>query len=391
MKSFLAITLFSALVGVGLGAVLANFEVPATLSYQPKPVKQPDQPTDTSEAEPQIKAQPKADLPETVFNFGNIERGTSMTHIFKVRNVGKRPLRVEVASTTCKCTVGNLSKEEIAPNEESEVLLEWVAKTGPGPFRHGATLSTNDPTQSTVELSVEGQVVESTAMSPSELIFGTVRTGESPSASLYLMNFLDQEIEITDYELSDPNLAKHMEIAITPVDLSELPSPDAKSGLKVTATYQAKRTLGPFRSWLTITTNLKNAQKLTVPIAGNVVGDVSVFGPGWNAPKGLLRMGTFDSKQGKAVKLKLAIRGEFAHEAKLEVAEVDPPQLKATLGEPRRMGDQLSHVPLVIEVPAGASPIVRLGEPVSSDAHIVLRSKHEEIPDVRMRVRFAVE
>ncbi len=388
MKSLLTVSLIAAVLGIGLGAGLAYVEVPPALNQQPTrpvPEKQGEQPSNAPE-----KSQPRAEVPETVFEFGNIERGTSMSHVFKVRNVGEAPLHVEVASTTCKCTVGNLSKKDVGPNEESEVLLEWVAKTGPGPFRHGAVLSTNDPTQTSINLSVEGQVVESTAMSPSELIFGTVRKGESPSASLYLMSFLDQEVEIIDYELSNSEVAKQMEISMTPVDPSELPSPDAKSGIKVTATYQAGRTIGPFRSWLTIETNLENAEKLTVPIAGNVVGDVSIFGPGWNAPKGLLRMGSFTRDKGKTVKLKVAIRGEHAREARFEVAEIDPPQLKATLGEPQQMG-KLLHVPLMVEVPAGTAPIVRLGEPVSSDAHIVLRSKHEEIPDVRLRVRFAVE
>jgi hypothetical protein len=390
MKSFFAITLFSALAGLGLGAAMAYVEVPHVSKPLPTPQQQPNQGIQSAKVAGKI-SRPKADVPETVFEFGNIERGTSMSHVFKVRNVGELPLHVEVTSTTCKCTVGNLSKKEVPPNEESEVLLEWVAKTGPGPFRHGAVLSTNDPSQPSIDLTVEGQVVESTAMSPSQLFFGTVRKGESPTATLYVMNFLDEKIEVSDYELSDPELAKYMEISITSAEPSELPNPDAKSGVKVTATYRAGKTVGPFRSWLTLETNLKNVEKLTVPIAGNVVGDVSIFGPGWSASRGLLRMGSFTSKKGKTVKLKLAIRGDYAKETLFEVVETDPPQLQATLGEPRQMGDKLLHVPLVVEVPAGATPIVRLGEPVSSDAHIVLRSKHEEIPEVRLRVRFAVE
>jgi len=390
MKSLLAITLFSALVGLGLGAGFAYFEVPQGLNQRPTPPEQlpaGEQPTET----PQDNSLPKAEVPETVFDFGNIERGTSMSHVFKIRNIGKLPLLVEVASTTCKCTVGNLSKKKVGPSEESEVLLEWVAKTGPGPFRHGAVLSTNDPTQTSIHLTVEGRVVESTAMSPSELIFGSVRMGESPAASLYLMSFLDQKVEISDYEISDEKMAQQLEITITPVDRAELPSPDAKSGVKVTATYLAGRTLGPFRGWLTIHTDLDQAKKLTVPIAGNVVGDISIFGPGWNAPQGLLRLGSFTGSEGKTVKLIVAIRGKYAHLAKMEVAETDPPHLQATLGEPRPMGKNLMHLPLVVEVPVGASPIVRLGEPVSSDAHIVLQSNHEEISDMRLRVQFAVE
>ncbi|MEM8945485.1 MAG: DUF1573 domain-containing protein [Planctomycetota bacterium] len=387
IKSLLITTLVAAALGYGLGAVVAYVEVPSTLD-QPK-IEKPR--ADFAGDVPQIVSYPKAELPETVFEFGNIERGTSMSHEFLIRNVGDKPLHVEVASTTCKCTVGDLSDSDIEPGAETKVMLEWVAKTPPGPFRHGAVLSTNDPTQSSINLTVEGQVVDSTAMSPAELIFGTVRAGEGQTASLYLMQFLDQDIEVTDYELSDPELAEQLEIEITEANPSELPSPDAVRGLLISARYTSGKTVGPFQCWLTIKTNLKNAEQLSIPIAGNVVGDVSIFHPGWNAQKGILRMGTFPSQQGKRVKATVAIRGEQGTEAKLEIAEVDPPELKASLGEPRAMGTKLTHIPLILEVPAGTPPLVRLGEPISSDAHVLLRSDTADIPTVRMKVHFAVE
>ena len=385
MKSLLLTSLVAALLGLGLGAVLAYVEVPAAVERV-----QPKKPVQPVAKEPQL-APPKAELPETVYDFDKIERGTSMSHRFKIRNVGESPLRVNVASTTCKCTVGELDKNEIAPNQESDVLLEWVAKTAPGPFRHGAVLSTNDPTQSSIELTVEGQVIESTSMSPSQLFFGTMRTGESPKASLYLMTLLGEDVKVLDYEITDQALAKRVDIKITPAKISELPNSEAVGGVKIEATYRSGKRVGPFRGWLNVTTNLKKAEKLMIPIGGNVQGDVSLFGPGWNAQRGLLRMGSFASAEGKSVRLNLAVRGESASEANWEVAEVDPPELKVSLGEARKMNDRLLHVPLQIEVPAGTRPMVRMGEPTSNEAQVVLRSNHPEIPDLQMRVKFAVE
>lgn len=385
MKALVLVSVIAAVLGYGLGAVVAYVEVPPTLVA--KPVKQSPK---TTSSQP-TSSFPKVEFPETVFEFGNIERGTSMSHAFKVSNLGDQPLKIEVESTTCKCTVGDLEDNVIGPGEESEVMLEWVAKTPPGPFRHGAVISTNDPTQSSIDLTVEGQVVESTAMYPAELIFGTVRIGESKSAHLYLMQFLDDEIEVLNYELSDEDLAQQIEVSITEAETAELPQPEAVGGLKVAATYKSGKTVGPFQCWLTLTTNLKNAEKLSVPIAGNVVGDVSIFHPGWNAQRGLLRMGSFPSGKGKKLTLKVAIRGEHDEDTQLQVAQVDPPELQATLGEPQQLGDKLQHIPLVLEVPAGTAPMVRIGEPTSSDAEVLLKSSNGKIPDVRLRVHFAVE
>jgi hypothetical protein len=384
MKSLLSLALLAVLVGVGLGAAWAYLEVPAVIS--PRLSTAPKTPRAQQAAD-----LPRAKVPETEFNFGSIEQGASMSHTFKIKNEGKALLQLEVQSTTCKCTVGNLTTNQVAPGEEAEVLLEWIAKTPPGPFRHGAVLSSSDPQQSSITLTVEGQVVESTALSPTELIFGTVKQGESSTADLYLMDFLDQDLKILSYEISDAQLKEDLEIRIVPAAAVELPAADATGGLRVSATYHARNMLGPLRGWLTLRTNLEKAEKLTVPFVGTVVGDISIFGPGWSAPKGLLRMGAFSGKTGKQVLLKVAIRGKDAQQLQLQVAQVDPPQLQAVLGEPQQMSESLLHIPLVVELPAGTQPLVRLGEPVSSDAEIVLRFKQEENPAMRLRVQFAVE
>jgi len=384
MKTLLTILFCSALAGMGLGAALALVEVrPWTTQAPSGDQAQAESPTTDA-------AMPKAEAPETTFKFGKIERGTSMSHAFKIRNVGDAPLHVEVGSTTCKCTVGNLPKNDVEPNEETEVLLEWTAKTGPGPFRHGATLLTNDPLHSRIELYVEGQVVDSTSMSPAELVFGAVRVGETQTSHLYVMAFLEQEVKVLSWEITDADLAKQIEVHIAPAQPSELPSSDALSGLKVVATYQAGKTIGPFYGSLTLATNLEGASKLTIPLMGSVVGDISIFGPGWNARQGLLRLGAIHGGEGKTVRLNVAIRGEHAQTTQLKVVAVDPPELKATLGKRRVMGDKLVHVPLLVEVPPNTRPLVRTGEPASTDARIVLQSNHPETSEVRLRVHFAV-
>ncbi len=102
-------------------------------------------------------------------------------------------------------------------------------------------------------------------------------------------------------------------------------------------------------------------------------------------------MGSFASAKGKSVRLNLAVRGESASEANWDVAEVDPPELKVSLGKSRKMNDRLLHVPLQVEVPAGTRPMVRMGEPTSNEAQILLHSNHPKIPNIQMRVQFAVE
>ena len=216
MKSLIKLVMFSALAGLALGVAAAYVEVRpwAVITLSPSPESEGPESDDT--VEPTATGNAEAEFPETTFNFGKMERGATMSHAFKVRNVGSRPLRVEVVSTTCKCTVGDLEKNEIPPNEESDVLLEWTAKTAAGPFRHGATLSTTDPKHSRIELTVEGDVVESSSIIPSELYFGNVLVGDTSEARVFVFSNVQQDVKVLDYKFSDEKLAEQFDVRITP-------------------------------------------------------------------------------------------------------------------------------------------------------------------------------
>jgi len=396
MKTLLPLVTGSVIIGLGLGAALAFVEV--------LPAVAPSQIAANGQREvPHVKEQkftklPHAVVPETVFEFDRIERGTSMRHDFLIKNTGDGPLKVQFESNTCKCTgvelAGKLVKAgqgiTVPPHEKADVTLKWAAKTEAGPFRHGANFSTNDPRNSRIELVVNGQVVESTSMNPSELLFGTIEAGDSKEASLYLMSMLEDEVTVLDYEVTPLNLTERLKVEISAAEKRELPQTEAISGLKVSVIVDSGSEIGPFRGWLSMTTNLRGAEKLLVPIMGTVKGDVSIYGPGWNPAKGLLRMGNISGAKGKQVRLNLAVRGEHAQTAKFELASVDPSELKVTLGEPHEIREQLLHVPILVEVPPRTRPLVRMGEPVSSDAVIVFKSNHPQAKEVHMRVHFAV-
>ena len=122
MKSTIGMILMGTFCGFVLGAVWAAVQTRPMEVVLPSP--------DTSAADDsarggEVAQRPKAQLEETVYQFGSMEQGTSLAHVFLVRNVGGSPLHIEVGSTTCKCTVGDLSTSEVAPGKEAEVTLEW--------------------------------------------------------------------------------------------------------------------------------------------------------------------------------------------------------------------------------------------------------------------------
>lgn len=386
MRSIFLLVLVSAGVGLALGAALGYYQAaPWSIGDHEEILTQrSDQPPATTSKGPQYE------VPETVFNFGKMERGTSMTHAFKIINTGETPLSIEVTGSTCKCTVGELKQNELAPGAETEVMLEWTAKTEAAPFRHGARLAVS-PGAGEIDLTVEGDVVESSSVYPRDLLFGDVAVGESGTAELFLLSNLQEDLQVTDFKFSNPDAADQLALEIVPANPEELPDPSAVSGVKVKATYQADQQVGRFAGWLELSTNMQNSAKRTIFYAGNKIGDISVFGPGWSEQRGLLRMGAVASEKGKLSKLIVSVRGEASKSTELEVTSVDPPQLKVSLGERKFLGEELMHVPLLLELPAGTPPLARVGEPASSDAVVLLKTNHPKVSEVQLRVHFTVE
>ena len=397
MKTTFLWFVIAAIIGCAAGAVLGYWEArPWTMpTGERAAVKQageapaPKLPSDRAQAS----------IDETTFNFDKMESGTKQRHAFPIKNTGKSPLDLQFVSHTCKCTKVELNGKEVEPGagatvkpgESVEVLLEWAAKVPAGPFRHGATFTTNAPEHSRIELMVEGDIVDSTSFSPSVLNFGSVNIGTEGKAEMVVTSFVEPEVEILSYEVLDEKLAKQISIRVEKVDKADLATPEATAAARIIATYTPDGSIGPFTGDFNFKTNLQRAPSLTAPIYGSVKGDISIFGKGWTEPTGTLRLSPATSATGTSSRLNVSIRGDHAKETKLTVARVTPAELKATLGEPRAIRDNLVQIPLNVEVPPGTRPMVMAGEDQGGEGEIILATTHPDTPEVRLKVTFTVK
>lgn len=395
MKTTLVWLLTAATIGVAAGAALGYWEA------KPWAVKSTATAAKSTSADPEVK--PPADaaqaaIDETTFNFDKMESGTTQRHTFEIKNPGKSPLDLEFVSHTCKCTTVELNGKSVepgasatvAPGDKAEVMLEWAAKVPAGPFRHGATFTTNDPQRSRLELMVEGDIVESTTLEPSLLNFGSVNVGADGKAEMYVMSFLEPEVKIESFEVADEKLAEQVNVTIEPVDKADLPK-NALAAAKVIAAFKPGGSIGPFGGSLKMKTNLKQAPSIEVPIYGSVKGDITIFHPTWNEASGTLRLPATVSAQGSSTQLTVSIRGDHAKTTELWVAKATPDELKATLGERKVIRDNFVQFPLTVAIPPGSRPIVMMGEDQGGEGEIVLSTTHPDTSEVRLKVLFTVK
>lgn len=86
---------------------------------------------------------------ESEFDFGTVDQGESVTHLYKFKNTGNEPLIISSAKGSCGCTVPKWPNEPIAPGKEGEILVEFDTKGKSGMQNKKVTITANtNPQQS---------------------------------------------------------------------------------------------------------------------------------------------------------------------------------------------------------------------------------------------------
>ena len=82
---------------------------------------------------------------EKEFDFGTIDQGTKVEHVFKFKNTGDAPLVIVDAKSSCGCTVPSYPKTPVAPGEEAEMLVKFNG-TGKNQISKTVTITANTET-----------------------------------------------------------------------------------------------------------------------------------------------------------------------------------------------------------------------------------------------------
>jgi Protein of unknown function (DUF1573) len=62
---------------------------------------------------------------ESEFDFGTIDQGTPVEHVFKFTNTGDADLIIVDAKSSCGCTVPEYTKDPVAPGATGELLVKF--------------------------------------------------------------------------------------------------------------------------------------------------------------------------------------------------------------------------------------------------------------------------
>ncbi len=62
---------------------------------------------------------------EETYDFGEVDEGAVVEHVFRFTNTGKAPLLISSARSTCGCTVPEWPREPIPPGESGQIEVKF--------------------------------------------------------------------------------------------------------------------------------------------------------------------------------------------------------------------------------------------------------------------------
>ncbi|NNE29548.1 MAG: DUF1573 domain-containing protein [Saprospiraceae bacterium] len=113
----------------------------------------------TKAAEPAVPAGPSTsvDWTEKEFDYGVVEQGEKVTHLYKFKNTGDEPLIISNAKGSCGCTVPQWPKDPVMPGESGEIKVQFDSKGKKGKQSKRVTITANtDPPQTF--LTIKGEI-----------------------------------------------------------------------------------------------------------------------------------------------------------------------------------------------------------------------------------------
>lgn len=303
------------------------------------------------------KPQPVAEVEDSVFDFGTMEVGEQRDHVFTIRNIGSAKLKMEKGTPGCKCTSFEVDKLELEPGESTTAKVSWRIQQVTESFEQNAPLTTNDPKNPEIKLTIKGTVAQVFVIKPG-LTWRTPPLGEPVKLKGSINSSVLDKFEITKIESSDPNMTVSFK-PFTEAELNqeEMKAAAVKCGYTIEADIAANVPVGDFKATITIGTDAGEYVALPVEVAGHRGGPMQILGPNWVQEHMSVAMGTFPAKNGKKVTLHLFFAGK--EELKFEEIVADPDYVKVSLEPDKTFKGKTQKYKLVVEIPPGERPATR--------------------------------
>ncbi len=209
---------------------------------------------------------------ELVHDFGVQPRGTQMKHSFKITNIYKVPLQITDVRVSCGCLRAEPSTRVLNPGDTAMLNVNMDGRQFNGSKTIRVYVTVGPKFVSTAVLTVSAVTRGDVAFSPSEIEFGNLSRGQTPS------RFIDVEYAGGRVDWAVVEILKN---ASAPFDLRvealpRLVGAAARRGYRIHATMRPDASVGNFKQEVVLKTNDAATPMLTFQIVGNVQAGLAI-------------------------------------------------------------------------------------------------------------------
>jgi hypothetical protein len=202
---------------------------------------------------------PKIAFESAAPDFGAVDQGTKVTHLFAFRNTGGLELKLDNVRTSCGCTPAASTTAGIPPGASGAIEVTCDTANVFGPQKRTVTVYSNDPAQPVSTLTLSGQVHADAAADPPRVYVGHLGRGQTAPNDVRIFGEvasggrLESSGKSVDASLSDTPKGRRLHVGIK----NDAP-------------------LGAFTETVAIPTGTPRHPLLAIPVAGVVDGNVVV-------------------------------------------------------------------------------------------------------------------
>ncbi len=210
---------------------------------------------------------PKIKFTTLKYDFGDVDEGGDVTHLFRFRNTGRGTLKITGVNASCGCTGANASRDEIAPGESGAIRVAYHTVGRPGKTVKTVTVTSNDPATPSVTLTFNVNVVREIDIQPDRAYFFGVRKGQSRSVTVTVLGKKYKPFKI----LSAESRNKKVSVTLTPLDQ------EGRHGGSLWVVLPPESQIGDIADEVVLKTNDVKKPEIVVPVQGEVLGRVQVI------------------------------------------------------------------------------------------------------------------
>jgi len=103
-------------------------------------------------------AQEQAD--SFTWDFGKVKQGIVLKHVFTLKNETTKPMQIKEINTSCGCTVSQVGKKSLLPQESTEVEVRFDSKGYSGPVQQYVYVHTDNLDNPIIRFIIKAHLVK---------------------------------------------------------------------------------------------------------------------------------------------------------------------------------------------------------------------------------------